>query len=61
MFFEEGFEFVEVGDLYVIYFGVEPACSGISYLWELCYDRLLAKHDNVSASPGFEALGLWIK
>ena len=32
----------------------------ISYLWELCYDLLLAKHDNVSASPGFEALGLRI-
>ena len=27
---------------------------------ELCYDLLLAKHDNVSASPGFEALGLRI-
>ena len=27
---------------------------------ELCYELLLAKHDNVSASPRFEALGLRI-
>ena len=27
---------------------------------ELCYDVLLAKYDNVPASPGFEALGLRI-
>ena len=32
----------------------------ISYLWEICDDILLAKHDNVSASPGFELLGLRI-
>ena len=30
----------------------------VSYLWELCYDLLLEKYGNVSASPGFEALGL---
>ena len=28
----------------------------ISYLWEICDDLLLAKHDNVSTSPGFESL-----
>ena len=38
----------------------ESQLLAISYLWELCYDLLLAKHDNVSASPGFEALGLRI-
>ena len=32
----------------------------IAYLWETCYDLLLAKCDNVSSSPGFEALGLRI-
>ena len=36
----------------------ENQLLAVSYLWELCYDLLLAKHDNVSASPGFEALGL---
>ena len=30
----------------------------ISYLWEICDDLLLAKMENVSASPGFEPLGL---
>ena len=30
----------------------------IAYLWELCYDLLLAKNENVSVSPGFESLGL---
>ena len=30
----------------------------VSYLWEICDDLLLAKHQNVSRSPGFEALGL---
>jgi len=32
--------------------------DAISYLWELCYDLLLAESHNVSASPGFESLGL---
>ena len=30
----------------------------VAYLWELFYDVLLGKNDNVSVSPGFEALGL---
>ena len=30
----------------------------VAYLWELCYDLLLASGENVSASPGFEAFGL---
>ena len=30
----------------------------VAYLWEICYDLLLAKGDNVSESPGFEAVGL---
>ena len=36
----------------------ENQLLAVSYLWELCYDLLLAKDDNVSTSPGFEALGL---
>ena len=32
--------------------------NAVSYLWELCYDLLLANGENVSASPGFESLGL---
>ena len=32
--------------------------DAISYLWEICYDLLIARGDNVSGSPGFEALGL---
>eukprot|EP00986_Skeletonema_menzelii_P009304 scaffold4187_cov135-Skeletonema_menzelii.AAC.10 len=32
--------------------------DAVAYLWELCYDLLLAEGDNVSASPGFEAMGL---
>ena len=32
----------------------------ISYLWEICVDLLLAKHNNVSVSPGFESPGLRI-
>ncbi len=32
--------------------------DAISYLWELCYDLLLAESHNVSVSPGFESLGL---
>mmetsp|Transcript_22611 Transcript_22611/g.34254 ORF Transcript_22611/g.34254 Transcript_22611/m.34254 type:complete len:444 (-) Transcript_22611:16-1347(-) len=31
--------------------------DAVAYLWEICYDLLLAEGDNVSASPGFEALG----
>ena len=30
----------------------------VAYLWEICYDLALAKHDNVSESPGYESLGL---
>ena len=30
----------------------------VSYLWELGYDLILTKSDNVSTSPGFEAPGL---
>ena len=32
--------------------------NAIAYLWELCYDLLLATDENVSVSPGFEAFGL---
>ena len=32
--------------------------DAVAYLWEICYDLLLAKTDNVSMSPGFESLGL---
>ena len=32
--------------------------DAVSYLWEICYDILIAPGDNVSESPGFEALGL---
>ena len=32
--------------------------NAISYIWELCYDLLLATGENVSVSPGFEAFGL---
>ena len=32
--------------------------DAVAYLWEICYDLLLAKTDNVSSSPGFESLGL---
>ena len=32
--------------------------NAIAYLWELCYDLLLATGENVSVSPGFEAFGL---
>ena len=32
--------------------------DAVAYLWELCYDLLLASDSNVSVSPGFEALGL---
>ena len=26
----------------------------VAYLWEICYDLLLANGENVSASPGFQ-------
>ena len=32
--------------------------DAVAYLWELCYDLMLATSDNLSDSPGFEALGL---
>ena len=32
--------------------------NALSYLWEICYDLVLAKCDNVSDSPGFESFGL---
>ena len=32
--------------------------NAISYLWELCYNLLLANGENVLAIPGFESLGL---
>jgi hypothetical protein len=32
--------------------------DALAYLWELCYDLLLAEGHNVSVSPGFESLGL---
>jgi len=32
--------------------------DAVAYLWELCYDLLLAEKDNVTISPGFEAFGL---
>ena len=31
--------------------------NAIAYLWELCYDLLLAPGGGVSVSPGFEAFG----
>ena len=35
--------------------------TAVSYLWELCYDVMLAKSENVSDSPGFEAFDLRCK
>jgi hypothetical protein len=32
--------------------------SAVGYLWEMCYDLMLARSDNISESPGFEGLGL---
>ena len=32
--------------------------DAVAYLWELCYDLLLANGENVSVSPGFEVFGL---
>ena len=32
--------------------------DAVAYLWELCYDILLANGENVSESPGFEGFGL---
>ena len=34
--------------------------DAVAYLWEICYDRVLAKAENVSTSPGFESLGLQV-
>ncbi|KAL7536826.1 LOW QUALITY PROTEIN: hypothetical protein ACHAXR_007426 [Thalassiosira sp. AJA248-18] len=36
----------------------EHQLDAVAYLWEICYDLLLAKGENVSKSPGFEVLGL---
>jgi hypothetical protein len=35
--------------------------SAVSYLWEICYDLMLAHSENMSDSPGFEGLGLRMK
>ncbi len=35
--------------------------TAVAYLWEMCYDLMLAKSDNISDSPGFEGLGLRVK
>ena len=35
--------------------------AAVAYLWEICYDLMLAKNDNMSDSPGFEGLGLRVK
>ena len=32
--------------------------DAVAYLWELCYDLVLASSDNVPQSPGFESFGL---
>jgi hypothetical protein len=32
--------------------------SAVGYLWEMCYDLMLARNDNISESPVFEGLGL---
>ena len=32
--------------------------DAIAYLWEICYDLLLAENHNVSVSPGYESFGL---
>ena len=32
--------------------------DAVAYLWELCYELLLSRSNNVSKSPGFESLGL---
>ena len=32
--------------------------DAVAYLWELCYDLLLARSNNVSKEPGYEAMGL---
>ena len=32
--------------------------DAVAYLWELCYDLVLAASNNVSQSPGFESFGL---
>ena len=35
--------------------------SAVAYLWEICYDLMLAHSENISDSPGFEGLGLRMK
>ncbi len=35
--------------------------TAVAYLWEMCYDLMLARSDNISDSPGFEGLGLRVK
>jgi len=32
--------------------------DAVAYLWEICYDMLIATEHNVSESPGYEGLGL---
>ena len=32
--------------------------NAVAYLWEICYDLLLAKGENVYVSLGYESLGL---
>ena len=32
--------------------------NAVAYMWEICYNLLLAKGENVSVSPGYENLGL---
>jgi hypothetical protein len=34
--------------------------DAVAYLWEICYDLVLAKAENVSTSPRFESLGLQV-
>ena len=35
--------------------------SAVAYLWEICYDLMLAHSENISDSPGFEFFGLRMK
>ena len=32
--------------------------DAVAYLWEICYDMLIATEHNISESPGYEGLGL---
>jgi hypothetical protein len=36
---------------------LERQLSAVSYLWEICYDLMLAHSENMADIPGFEALG----